>query len=100
MGQIGLQFAGKAVKQREANTGLVAWLAGTANINPKGIWMGHQLYFQSSSGQKTSGFDIPDLAPPFFYSLLSEPIQMFGHEHSPCYFPGGGKSPADVYVTF
>lgn len=102
MGQIEPQLAGKAVKQREANASLEAWLAGTAKIDPRRMWMGHQLYFPSSSSQKTSVFVIPDLAPPFFISLLSEQLQMFGHdldERSPCY-SGEGKSPADVLHDF
>lgn len=55
------------------------------------------------SNQKTSVFVVPGLTPPFFYSLLSEQISMFGHELdecSPCYSPGEGKSLANMYVTF
>lgn len=103
MGQIELQLAGKAIEQRGANVSLELWPADTAKIDPKGICIGHQLYFQSLPSQKTSIFVIPELVPPFFFSLLSEQFQIFGHdldEPSPCFSSGECKSPVDIYMTF
>lgn len=63
---------GKPSSKERQTLAWEVWLAGATKIH--GIWMGHQLYLQTSSSQNTSVFVVPALNPPFFYSLLSEQI--------------------------
>ena len=68
----GARKFGDRSKAKKANAGLGGPSGRGCRDESQREWMGHHLYLQTSSSQKTSIFVIPDLNPPYFHSLLSE----------------------------
>ena len=66
------KFGDRCSKAKETNAGLGSLAGRGCRGESQKERMGHQLYLQTSSSQKTSIFVIPDLNTPCFHSLLSE----------------------------